>query len=217
MNLKKYIFIIAFTCIAFATYAQDSGVVETKVNVDLTPKEKSIKPLRIGAKIGVPSLITASAEYVTPLLNNRVALAIDYFALGREFDGTEIDYTNFEIGTNIYVNPRGKGFYGGISYTSFSSEGTFLDVEFDDANFSTGNGKANIDYNTLNLKVGVKLGRVFYFRMEAGYGFGTIPTEVLVRGIDNPSLTSIEEIPDIPGISDSGIIYFNLGIGFGFL
>lgn len=217
MKITKFLAILCFGCYVFTANAQDSGVIETKVNEEITPKERSIKPLRIGAKIGIPSLITATAEYVTPLLNNRVALAIDYFALERDFDGTQIDYTNFEIGTNIYANSRGKGFYGGISYTSFSSEGTFLDVEFDDDAFTIGDGKANIDYNTLNVKLGIKTGRVFYFRMEVGYGFGTIPTEVVVRGINDPSLTSIEEIPDIPGISDSGIIYFNIGFGFGFL
>tara|TARA_R110002051_G_scaffold160901_4_gene232529 strand:- start:43103 stop:43756 length:654 start_codon:yes stop_codon:yes gene_type:complete len=217
MNLKKHLAIIAFGCFALALHAQDSGVVETKANEEITPKEKSIKPLRIGGKFGVPSLLTASAEYVTPLLNNRISFAIDYFAFDRDFDGTNVDYTNFEIGTNIYVNPRGKGFYGGISYTSFSSEGSFVDVEFDDENFTVGDGKANIDYNTLNLKLGLKLGRVFYFRIEAGYGFGTIPTEVVVRGIDDPNLTSVEEIPDIPGLSDSGLIYFNIGFGIGFL
>ncbi|MFT5752178.1 MAG: hypothetical protein ACI828_002458 [Flavobacteriales bacterium] len=217
MKIHKYISMFFIVCFMVAANAQDSGVIETKANEEIAPKIKSIKPLRIGAKIGIPSLITASAEYVTPLLNNRVALAVDYFSLGREFDGTEIDYTNFEIGANIYAGSKGKGFYGGISYTSFSSEGTFVDVEFDDSNFTAADGKANIDYNTFNIKVGVKLGRVLYYRMEVGYGFGSIPTEVLVRGIDDTSLTSVEEIPDIPGISDSGIIYFNIGIGFGFL
>lgn len=217
MKIHKYISILFMGCFMFTAHAQDSGVIETKANEEIAPKVKSIKPLRIGVKLGIPSILTASAEYVTPLLNNRVALAIDYFALDRDFDGTQIDYTTFEIGANVYVNPRGKGFYGGVSYTSFASEGTFLDVEFDDTNFTTGDGKANIDYNTLNLKVGLKMGRIFYSRVEIGYGFGTIPNEVVVRSIDNPNLTTIEEIPDIPGISDSGLIYFNVGFGIAFL
>ncbi len=199
------------------TNAQDSGAIETKTSQEVPVKEKSIKPLRFGVKIGVPSIITATGEYVTPLLNNRVALAVDYFALEREFDGTNIDYTNFEIGTNIYANPRGKGFYAGISYTSFTSEGTFVEVEFDDSDFFVGDGKADIAYNTFNVKAGLKLGRVFFFRFEVGYGFGDIPQSVVVRSVNDPSLTTVEEIPDIPGLSDSGIVFLNFGFGIGFL
>ena len=216
MKTISKILAILFVLISTSIYAQDSGVRDTKVNASLEEKIRSIKPLRIGIKAGVPSILTMNAEYVTPLLNNRVALAVDYFKLGREFDGTQIDYTNFEIGSNIYFNSKGKGLYGGISYTSFTSEGTFLDVDFENGNV-TGDGLADLDYNTFNLKLGTKMGRVFYMRIEAGYGFGSIPTEVLVRSIDNPSLTTLEEIPEIPGISDSGIIYFNIGFGFGFL
>src|SRR5690606_1934849 len=71
---------------------------------------KSIKPLRFGVKVGVPNIITANAEYVTPLLNNRVAFSIDYMSLSKTIDDTEINFNNFEIGTNIYFNKKGKGF-----------------------------------------------------------------------------------------------------------
>ncbi len=216
-RVTKIFIICSLLGLCQITNAQDSGAIETKTSQEMPTKEKSIKPLRLGMKIGVPSIITATGEYLTPLLNNRVGFAIDYFALARDFDDTTIDYTNFEIGTHIYANPRGKGFYAGISYTSFASEGTFVEVEFDDSNFSVGDGKADIAYNTFNLKAGLKLGRVFYFRLEVGYGFGDIPQRVVVRSVDDPSLTTVEEIPDIPGLSDSGLLYFNFGFGFGFL
>nr|WP_321227624.1 hypothetical protein [uncultured Psychroserpens sp.] len=174
---------------------------------------KSIKPLRIGVKVGVPNIITANAEYVTPLLNNRVALAIDWMSLSKTIDDTSINYNNFEIGTNIYFNSKGKGLYAGISYFSFDGEGTFTEVEFD--NGTTEDGKGTIEFNTMNLKLGAKLGRTFYFRIEAGYGFGDIPEFIEVTN-NTGTQTTTEDIPEIPGIKTSGIPNFNFGIGFSF-
>lgn len=67
------------------------------------------RPFRIGAKVGVPNIITVNVEYVTPLLNNRVAFMVDYLPLSYTVDDTNINYKNFEIGTNIYFNDKGKG------------------------------------------------------------------------------------------------------------
>jgi hypothetical protein len=54
--------------------------------------KKSIKPLRIGLKIGVPNIITANADCVTPLLNNRVAFSVDWMSLSKPIDDTSINY-----------------------------------------------------------------------------------------------------------------------------
>ena len=48
------IFVIFFSSLTFAQ--------------DISTNTKSIKPLRIGAKIGVPNILTLNAEYVTCLL-----------------------------------------------------------------------------------------------------------------------------------------------------
>lgn len=174
---------------------------------------KNIKPLRIGVKVGVPNIITANAEYVTPLLNNRIALAIDWMSLSKTIDDTSINYNNFEIGTNIYFNSKGKGLYAGISYFSFDGEGTFTEVEFDNGTNEDGTG--TIEFNTMNLKLGAKLGRTFYFRIEVGYGFGDIPEFIEVTN-NTGTQTTTEDIPEIPGIKTSGIPNFNFGIGFSF-
>lgn len=187
-----------------------TGINTSFAQNDTSPK--SIKPLRLGVKVGIPNILTANAEYVTPLLSNRVALSMDYMSLSKTIDDTEIKYNNFEIGTNIYLTNKGKGLYGGLSYFSFDGDGTFTDVEFNDG--STGDGKGNIKFNTINLKVGAKFGRAFFFRIEVGYGFGDIPEYILVTS-NSGSQTSQEEIPNIPGISSSGLPVFNLGIGFG--
>ena len=71
------------------------------------------------------------------------------------------------------------------------------------------------------MKLGVKLGKKFYFRIEAGYGFGDIPQEIEVTGtVTSGGMSTTEtdyvEIPDIPGISESGMIVANVGLGFSF-
>lgn len=200
--LKKQLFFLILLGLSITSFAQKDSL-----------KVKSIKPLRIGVKVGLPIILTANAEYVTPLLNNRVAIAVDFMSLSKTVDDVSVDYTNFEIGTNIYFSKKGKGLYAGFSYFSFDSVGNFSDVEFDDGSIQ--DGTANIDFNTINLKLGAKLGRTFYFRIEVGYGFGDIPQEVVVTS--SSGLTIIEEIPKVKGISSTGLPIFNFGIGFSFL
>jgi hypothetical protein len=189
-------------------FAQEVTVTQT------TESSESIKPLRIGTKLGVPSLITLNAEYVTPLLDERVAATLDFMSLSKTVDDVTIKYNNFEFGANVYLQETGKGLYASLTYLSFKSTGTFEDVDYDDGSF--GPGTAKIDFSTVNFKVGAKLGRVFYFRAELGYGFGKIPETVVVKS-SNSVATAEEDIPSIPGMGSSGTVIFNIGFGFGFL
>lgn len=190
------------------------GLAQNNSETQTIEKSESIKPLRLGVRLGAPGLITANLEYVTPLLGNRVAATLDYMSLSKTIDDVSIKYNNFEFGTNVYLKNTGKGLYASFSYFSFKGDGDFIDVDFDDN--TTGDGKAHISFNTLNLKLGAKLGRVFYFRIEAGYGFGTIPEKILVKS-NTSDATTVEDIPKIPGMSTSGTFIANIGFGFGFL
>lgn len=201
-----YVAIIFCTLMLAQTNAQET------INGNVAV-EKSIKPLRIGVKIGTPGVLTLNAEYVTPLLDNRIAPFIDYLSLKYDTDDTEVSYNNFEIGSNVYLSDAGKGLYAGVSYFSTKSKGTFLETDFDSGSYS---GKADLNFNTLNLKLGAKLGRVFYFRIEVGYGFGKIPQSVTVRSTETNE-TSTEEFPEIFGYSENGVLLFNIGFGFAFL
>lgn len=173
-----------------------------------------IKPLRVGLKIGTPSFFTIGAEYVTPLLDERVAPFVDFFPLKLTLDEDVIKLSNFEIGSNVYLNPTGKGLYAGLSYFSFNGKADLADVDFDDGTF--GAGSTEVKFNTVNLKVGAKLGKTFYFRIELGYGFGKQPETILVTSVDSNS-TAIEPIEDLSSFFGSGIPVFNFGFGFGFL
>ena len=78
----------------------------------------------------------------------------------------------------------------------------------------------NINLNTTNLKFGIKSSGKIYFRFELGYGFGDIPSQITFTAIDDidPSYSEqqTEELPNIPGIAENGIIVANIGFGISF-
>ena len=216
-NHYNYYFIIGIflsMLISISSYSQNITETENVQNGNLDSKV-DINPLRLGVKVGAPSFITINVEYVTPLLDNRVAFAIDYFPLSINLLDIESKFKNFEIGSNIYLNNKGKGLYGGLSYYTFNAEVTNIEeVEFDDGSFGT--GETNIKFNTFNLKIGAKLGRAFYFRIELGYGFGNLPETVVITSTDSNSSTT-EDIGEVISFLGSGVPIFNFGIGYSFL
>jgi hypothetical protein len=184
-----------------------NGNIETK---------EDINPLRIGVKAGIPSIFTINIEYVTPLLDNRVAFAVDYFPLRINLLDIDGRFNNFEIGSNIYFKNTGKGLYGGISYYTYDAKATNLtDYEFDNGSFGT--GETSLKFNTFNLKIGAKLGKAIYFRIEAGYGFGNIPETIEITSLDGNGSTT-EDIGEVFSyIGKAGVPIFNFGIGYSFL
>lgn len=182
--------------------------------------ENNINPFRIGLKIGTPNIVGGNIEYVLPVLNNHIALFADLSGFSLELDEVESSLSYFEIGTNIYFSDNGRGFYGTLSYGSFSVEGTYTDADlFINGMPVTGESVATgkLEVNTMNVKLGAKLGKKFYFRIEAGYGFGDIPQEFTVTGtVDGVPATGTEEIPDVPGIGENGYALFNFGFGIAF-
>lgn len=213
MKTIKNILLVCILVCSTMVLAQNNGDGMPAKNGNLATN-KSVKPLRLGVKSGVPNALSLHLEYVTPLLDNRVAASFDYNPFSFTAETLDIQFNIIEIGTNIYLNNKGSGLYAGVSYTSFEGDVFNPDVEFDDGTF--GPGTANVSFNTINTKVGVKLGRVFYFRLEIGYGFGSLPNQFITESIETSS-NQVEFIEDIEFLEDSGIPQLNLGIGFGFL
>jgi len=183
-------------------------------------KNSNINPLRIGIKIGVPNIVGGDLEYVTPLLNNRIALFVDYsgFKINPDND-TEAKIKHLEFGTNIYFNNKGRGFYATVSYSKLNLGGSYTNPETVNGTIYNGVASGDVDINTTNIKLGVKLGKKFYFRIEAGYGFGDIPQVIEVTGTESgtgTTKTDIVKIPDVPGISENGLFIGNIGFGISF-
>lgn len=177
-------------------------------------ENESIKPLRIGVKIGAPSVATLSAEYVSPLLDNRVGVTLDYLPINPTFDDVSLQLRNLEVGATIYLNNTGKGLYASASYFNFNTSADVVDVDFDDGTF--GSGSTQLEFGTFNVKLGLKTGRTLFLRAELGYAFGNLPNQLVIQSTDGTSFTT-EPIEDIPVLGSSGFPIFNFGFGVAFL
>lgn len=180
--------------------------------------DKDVNPIRIGLKIGTPNAVGGSAEWVTPLFDDRFALFFDYSGINVDIDdeGTA-DFKYAEFGTNIYFNNTGKGLYASLGYGKMDFKGSYTDAVTFEGELFEGEAHGRLDVDTFNVKLGAKLGNKFYFRTELGYGFGSIPEEILITGtVNGITETGVEEIPDVPGISENGYPLFNIGFGFAF-
>ncbi len=180
--------------------------------------DKDVNPFRIGLKIGTPNAVGGSAEWVTPLFDDRFALFFDYSGINVDIDDEgSADFKYSEMGANIYFKNTGKGLYAGIGYGKMDFKGTYSDAVTYGGELFTGNAEGELNVDTFNVKLGAKLGNKFYFRTELGYGFGTIPEEIEITGtVNGVTETGVEEIPDVPGISENGYPLFNIGFGFAF-
>jgi hypothetical protein len=122
-------------------------------------------PVRLGVKIGFPQVAGLNLEYVTPLLNKRLAFDVDYSYIPLKPSEGTLKYTYYAVYADYYFNHEGHGFYGGFGYSRIGLKVT-KDVTFSDG--TTQSGNADIGINALNLKIGGKYGKGIYFRWELG-------------------------------------------------
>jgi len=191
--------ILTFSLICFITLAN-------VVNSNVFGQEL---PLRIGIKVGYPQVVGLNLEYVTPLLNKRLAADLDLSYLPLTRNATTLTYTNFALFANYYFFHEGRGFYGGLGFSRMGFDVT-KDVTFSDG--TTQKGKANLGINSLNLKIGGKYGKLFYFRWELGWSLGLSSPAFEVVATNN-GVTKNERFTS--PIKGSGPIA-DIGFGFSF-
>ncbi len=173
------------------------------------------KPIRIGIKFGVPQVIGLNAEYVTPLLGKKLAASADFSYFSLSIAEASASYSYFELGANYYFMNEGKGLYGNVSYGRMGFNFEYEDYASDiDPSLSNGSGEANVGINLVNLKLGAKLGGLFYFRPELGYAVATGDSNYSVR-ITYPDGTTESVSEELPGALAGGFVV-NLGFGFAF-
>ena len=206
--MKKIFLILSLISTAYVS-AQDSSI------TDGASKSKTIS---IGVKIGSPNILSLNGEFVLPILNNHIAPFIDYGSFSLDIENTQADLKYLEYGLNIYFGNKGKGLYVGAGSGKLTNEFTFNDLTFEDNGVSLkGSATTSLDINALNLKLGFKSGGLIYFRIEAGYGIGTIPDRLnLTATSGGITETFSEEIPAIPGIGSNGFAIGNIGLGVSF-
>ena len=173
------------------------------------------KPFRLGFKIGIPNVVSVNTELITPLFGNRLGIMADYSDFSLAIQDVNVDFSYWEIAANMYVFSKGRGPYLSISYMNMNTDLRYDDILSDfDPNLSGGVASTQVKLESFTIKVGAKLGGLFYFRPELGYLFTTLPQDVniTVTFPDNSSESQIEEIPS----ALTGSFIFNLGFGFAF-
>lgn len=204
--MKKLFLLLLFLC-AGVSFAQ----------VQNNSTNKDVNPFRIGLKIGTPNAIGGSAEWVTPLFDNRFALFLDYSGINVNQNDINANFKYSEYGANLYFKNTGKGLYAGFGFGTLDFKGSYSDARTEGGVLFEGKAHGELNIETFNVKLGAKLGKRFYFRTELGYGFGNIPKEIEITGtVNGQPDKGIEELPDVPGIDENGYPVFNIGFGFAF-
>ena len=206
--MKKIFLILSLISTAYVS-AQD---------ISITDSISKSKTISIGVKIGAPNILSLNGEFVLPILNNHIAPFIDYGSFSLDIENTQADLKYLEYGLNIYFGNKGKGLYVGAGSGKLTNEFTFNDLTFEDNGVSLkDSATTSLDINALNLKLGFKSGGLIYFRIEAGYGIGTIPDRLNFTATSGGiTETFSEEIPAIPGIGSNGFAIGNIGLGVSF-
>ena len=198
--------------------SSNSILIEEGVLQESTKFDDEIKRLSIGFKVGIPNIASLGLQYNLPIFNNHLAPFIEYSSYS--YDDAEVEGNlNFsEFGASYFFNESGKGLYVGVGLSSLKLDVLYNNISLDFG--KTGSGSTEIALNTTNLKLGLKTGGRIYLRLEMGYGLGDLPTQVTFVASENsnPSYTetTTEDIPDIPGISETGLIIGNIGFGLSF-
>jgi hypothetical protein len=175
------------------------------------------KPFRIGVKLGFPNVIGGNVEYVTPLLGKKLAASIEYSSINADkfIDPDKAKLTYLQIGFNYYFFKEGTGLYSNISYGVLDANLTVTEIESDFDFDKVGTANADLSNNSMNIKLGAKLGKGFYFRPEIGYSFTSIDDTINVEVVFPDGSSENQEGIEIPSIITQGLI-FNIGFGVAF-
>ncbi|MBZ9629480.1 hypothetical protein LB465_01715 [Salegentibacter sp. LM13S] len=185
-------------------------------------RERKLRPFRIGAKVGFPNIIGGNLEYVTPLLNEKLAVSVDYSTIKSDWligdeeeaasENNELDYTYIEGGLNYYFFKPGRGLYGGLSYGNINIKGT---VHYEDSR-----DIIDTSHGSVNIKLGAKLGGLFYFRPEVGYSFSPLPDHVEAVRVYNDGSRETMNFEFDSDVTPYNLLFSglmaNIGIGFAF-
>lgn len=232
-NIKLILCSILISGICSFSFSQEYNFEER----EKTKKERKVRPVRIGAKIGFPNLVGGSLEYVTPLLNNKLSVYGDFSTIKSDWveleeagdsynsngEQNSYDFQYIEGGINYYLFKPGRGLYAGVSYGAINIKGTEYGLASMDGNDNSGKrgvGTIDMNHNSFNIKLGAKLGGLFYFRPEVGYSFSSLPQHVTTNVVFDDGSSEVQtlsfDVEDGPAeILYKGLIA-NIGIGFAF-
>lgn len=229
MKTKLKLLTVAMMLFLWATnFAQDS-ISGNNYEIQRETKKIKVRPIRLGAKLGFPNVIGGNLEYVTPILKHKVAANADYssisgswFSGGDGLSNVDLKFSYIEGGLNYYIFKPGKGIYAGLNYGNLKFKGSEEYQSTDEEETQTGRVSYDFTHSSANLKVGAKLGGLFYFRPEVGYSLGSAPKSYDRTIVYNDGSRDIEKInfSSDDSVVDASILFsgliFNIGMGFAF-
>mgnify|MGYP000014461056 FL=1 len=165
-------------------------------------------PFRLGVKVGIPIVYGFNVEYVSSLLDGRLAPTIDYTSIDFDFEDTESSYSYFEFGANYYLKQQGKGLYSHLSVGLIGFEATYTDPEL-------GIGSGELDISLINMKLGAKVGNRIYLRPEIGYAVSMVGSVIEVQYLEPTTGSLIVQEEELPSSIMGGFV-FNVGLGLSF-
>ncbi len=193
---------IIMLLVCFCTFQLSSQETQNNAPVEVEQNESAkdslinlndkVKRFSVGIQAGVPTIAAISAEFVTPLLGNRVAPFINYSLFSASLVGGYFDTNRrvepsirfYEFGSNFYFNENGKGLYASLGFSLSSLDFKYTGISFEaNGNKGNGNGTASTNIYSTNLKMGYKSSGKVYYRVELGYGFfGSKPENLEISG-----------------------------------
>lgn len=234
MKKKQFLTSLAILFALSVSYAQSNFYTFPPENttsissgkaIFLQEETREIRRIRIGGKLGIPNLVGGNLEFVTPLMENKLAVSLDYSGMKGAFndlfnEGEKIDvrYRYLTGGVNYYFFTPASGLYGGLGYSKIGIKGDVM-IPSEDPSEEPETGIVDFDHHSLYMKLGAKIGGFFYFRPELGFSFSALPTSIKYTRTTGNQPQEDNEI-DFNGAGYlsplfSGII-FNFGIGFAF-
>lgn len=147
----KKIFIALFILSSFWGVSQDD---------EKESEEVKVKSVNLSLQAGFPYLTGGNLEYLLPHTGGRFTITSDFGYVPINISETETTIKYWGVGGNIYFLPKGRGPYLGIDYGQLPISTTRIEDE-------TVNYKAT--FQTFNSKLGLKLGKTVFARLEVGY------------------------------------------------
>ena len=215
---KQFLLLIIIPTFGFGNINKELLPIIIHEEKDSLSVEYDIKRFSTGLKFGFPYMAVVGSQYILPFFDNHFAPYFDYSQYSYEDYDREAEFLFSEWGISYFIKEKGKGLYISLSYSNLSYNANFMNVSLKNGSLGSGNGK--VDLTTTNLRIGMKTGGDFYFRIEMGYGLGNLPEIVTFKATDNSNPNYTEptslDIPKIDGVYANRMLVGNLGFGLSF-
>ncbi|MFA6571313.1 MAG: hypothetical protein WCT77_08755 [Bacteroidota bacterium] len=182
---------------------------------------EDIQPFRIGLKIGLPNIAGGAFEFVTPFVENKLAVnaSLSYIPFTGDNSDETWTFVFWDIGLNYYFFNKGKGLFAGLNYARLSvsfkeknMNGYYTGPEGTQVLVTNGTGEVTLGADLVQFIVGYRfIWGYFTLEPEIGYQAGKMDNRADV--VITYSGGKAREQKEVPG--SLGLTGISLGIMLG--